>query len=128
VFSRQWKSSSEEPHILIVAGRSQLTSSYNTDCVDVLEASYPGLGWNKFMQRACEAIHIPLSNEQVLLEVIFDRSIVRPVALYVGNAAALVRDHGEELVRFMIRWEEFALFSPHHASPMFLALQMPERT
>jgi hypothetical protein len=122
--SRQWKAGDAEPHVLVVEGKNYL-AKYDTDAVDILDASYAGHGWENFMRRVCDAVGIPSANPQVILEILEDRAKVRPIVLYVGNAAALAKDCGEELVRFIAFWEEFTLTGRPRADPMFLVLQMP---
>jgi hypothetical protein len=122
VFHRNWRGG-DEPHVLI-AGNSRLEGSYNVADADVIEVPYSGGGWDKFMHRAGDALSLGNCSEVVFIEVAQERSASRPIVIYVGNASALARDCGEELVQFIAQWEEHAL-GP--ARPMYLVLQFPSR-
>ena len=116
-----------EPHVIIVSGRPDLLSNYNTDAVDIVDAHYGGGGWDKFLCRVSDVLKIYNPSEQVLLELIYSRALEKPLAIFVGNARALALDCAEELVRFSARWERFACDAQDTYSPMFLVLQMPQR-
>jgi hypothetical protein len=124
-FDRRWAHAVGEPHVVIVEGRAQLAADYDVAGADVIDTAYAGGGWDAFAARACAALKLPQRSMQVFTEAVFDRADEKPIVIYVGNAGALARDCGVELVSYLAFFEGFAQFVEGPAQPMFLALQMP---
>jgi hypothetical protein len=125
VFSRQGRYA--EPHVVVVPGRSALSSRHKTDGAEVVEIAYAGGGWEKFVARACAVFSLLHPSMRVFTERVFERALQQPLIVYVGNAKALLLDCPEELLHYVLFFEQFAFDRRDRACPMFLALQMPEQ-
>jgi hypothetical protein len=125
VFSRHGRIA--EPHVVIVPGRGALTANYNVDTAAIIDVPYTGGGWNNFAARACDALGLRGATMQIFTETLFERALEKPVVVYVGNAQELLNDGAEDLLRYVLLWEQFAFDRRDEACPMFLALQIPER-
>ena len=77
--------------------------------------------------RACATLRLTKASMQIFTETIFDRALEKPTVIYVANAQALLNDCPEELLRYVLFWEQFAFDRRDEDCPMFLALQMPDQ-
>jgi hypothetical protein len=125
-FAREW-SGTAEPHVVIVRGRAALEARYNTSDADVIEIPYSGGSWNNFLHRVGDTLSVGKCGEQVFIEIVCERARKTPIIVYIPNAVSLVKECGDELVRFIAFWEEYALYSADGPERILLALQFPER-